>query len=102
MTADVLEWCWGGDGDWTEIAGHVTYPSRHQVIELAVEARAFAEWCKATGTRAVLLALFGRSPSGKGARTDRRALFQVVTDEPLRPAQPLAPTRLRRRLFAKT
>jgi hypothetical protein len=30
-------WCWGGDGDWTETAGHVTYPSRSQVIELAVQ-----------------------------------------------------------------
>jgi hypothetical protein len=34
-TSNVLEWCWGSDGDWTETAGHVTYPSRSQVIELA-------------------------------------------------------------------
>lgn len=238
-TSNVLEWCWGDNGDWTETAGHVTYPSRSQVIELAVqlarpipghiiefgvwkgdsirvirdelwrsaiwdraqrqkriyacdsfaglpddyehlpagtfatpvptlrgvrivdgffessltadlaaeigrvslahfdadlyestrcaldwltplvgagtlllfdefagedpaEARAFSEWCQATGVRAVLLALFGRGPSGKGARTDRRALFQIVTDEPIRPAPPLAPTKLRRRLLAKT
>ena len=66
------------------------------------EARAFTEWCEATGIRAALLALFGREPSGKGARTDRRALFQIVTDEPVRPARPLTPTRLRRRLLAKT
>jgi hypothetical protein len=66
------------------------------------EARAFGEWCASTGVRAVLLALFGRGPSGKGARTDRRALFQVVTDEPLRPAPPLAPTKLRRRLLSNT
>jgi hypothetical protein len=238
-TSDVLGWCWGGDGDWTEIAGRVTYPSRSQVIELAVqlarpvpghiiefgvwkgdsirvirdelwrsaiwdraqrrkriyacdsfaglpddyehlpagtfatpvptlrgvrivdgffessltadlaaeigrvslahldadlydstrgaldwltplvgagtlllfdefagedpaEARALSEWCEATGVRTVLLALFGRGPSGKGARTDRRALVQVVTGEPISPAPPLAPTRLRRRLLAKT
>jgi len=31
------------------------------------EARAFSEWCQPTGVRAVLLALFGRGPSGKGA-----------------------------------
>ena len=66
------------------------------------EARAFSESCRATGVRAVLLALFGRGPSGKGARTDRRALFQIVTDEPIRPAPPLAPTELRRRLLSKT
>jgi hypothetical protein len=35
--SDVLEWCRGDAGDWTEIAGHVTYPSRSQVIELAVQ-----------------------------------------------------------------
>jgi hypothetical protein len=70
--------------------------------EDAAEARAFSEWCQATGVRAVLLALFGRGPSGKGARTDRRALFQIVTDEPIPPAPPLAPTKLRRRLLAKT
>ena len=35
-TSDVVERCWGVDGDWTETAGHVTYPSRSQVIELAV------------------------------------------------------------------
>jgi hypothetical protein len=52
--------------------------------------------------QAVLLALFGRGPSGKGGRTDRRALFQVVTGEPIRPAPPLAPTKLRRRLLART
>jgi hypothetical protein len=66
------------------------------------EARAFSEWCEATGLQAVLLALFGRGPSGKGGRTDRRALFQVVTGEPIRPAPPLAPTKLRRRLLART
>ena len=237
--SDILEWCWGGDGDWAGTAGRVTYPSRGQVIELAVqlaravpghivefgvwkgdsirvirdelwrsaiwdraqrqkriyacdsfaglpadyehlpagtfatpvptlrgvrivdglfeasltadlavevgrvslahfdadlyestraaldwltplvgagtlllfdefagedpaEARAFREWCQVTGVRTVLLALFGRGPSGQGARTDRRALVQVVTDEPIRPAPPLAPTKLRRRLFAGT
>ena len=36
-TSNVLEWRWGRDGDWTETAGHVTYPSRSQVIELAVQ-----------------------------------------------------------------
>lgn len=66
------------------------------------EARAFAEWTRATGVRAELLALFGREPSGKGARTDRRALFQVVTDERIRRARTLSPTKFRRRLFART
>src|SRR5262249_54775746 len=31
------EGCRDGDGDWAEIAGHVTYPSRSQGIELAVQ-----------------------------------------------------------------
>jgi hypothetical protein len=62
------------------------------------EARAFGEWSRQTGVRTALLALFAREPSGRGDRTDRRALFQVVGDRELRKARPLLPVRLRRRL----
>jgi predicted O-methyltransferase YrrM len=65
------------------------------------EARAFQEWGERTGTRTALLALFGREPSGKGAMTDRRALFQVLGTEPVTRAVPLFPLRLRRRLSAR-
>jgi hypothetical protein len=71
---------------------------RHQPASMKVSP-AKNDW-RTNGT--ALLALFGRGPSGKGARTDRRALFQIVTDELIRPAPPLAPTKLRRRLLAKT
>jgi predicted O-methyltransferase YrrM len=62
------------------------------------EARAFVEWSGRSGVDTVLLALFGREPSGRGGMTDRRALFQVVGDQPLMKAAPLPPVRLRRRL----
>jgi predicted O-methyltransferase YrrM len=65
------------------------------------EARAFVEWSERTGIRTMLLGMFVREPSGKGPMTDRRALFQVVGDEPLAKARPLLPVRLRRR-FAST
>lgn len=65
------------------------------------EQRAFAEWCERTGVRAALLALFGRSPSGRGHTTDRRALFQVLGDREQRTAPGLLPLRLRRRLLAR-
>jgi Methyltransferase domain len=65
------------------------------------EERAFVEWTERTGTRATLIALFGRQPSGKGDMTDRRALFQVVGHEQLKEAPPLLPVRLRRRLAAR-
>ena len=55
----------------------------------------------ATGTRTVLIALFGREPSGKGDMTDRRALFQVVGGEQRRMVPPLLPVRLRRHLAAR-
>ena len=65
------------------------------------EMRAFAEWTQRTGIKTVLLAWFVREPSGKGGATDRRALFQVVGDNPLIKPAPLLPVRLRRRLAAK-
>lgn len=65
------------------------------------EARALLEWQRDTGTRLTLLALVGREPSGKGGKTDRRALFQVVSDHKIRKAPPLFPVRLRRRLTRK-
>jgi predicted O-methyltransferase YrrM len=65
------------------------------------EARALVEWQKDSGVRVAMLALFGREPSGKGAMTDRRAIFQVVSDSKIRKAPPLFPKRLRRRLSAK-
>jgi hypothetical protein len=47
----------------------------------------------------MMLASFGREPSGKGATTDRRVLFQIVGDERLTKARPLPPTRWRRKVF---
>ena len=54
-----------------------------------------------TGTRMALIALFGREPSGKGDRTDRRALFQVISSQHVEKTRPLLPVRLRRRLAAR-
>lgn len=64
------------------------------------EERAFVEWTERTGIKTTLLAMFGREPSGRGARSDRRALFQVVGDVQLRKAPALFPTRVRRKLVA--
>lgn len=63
------------------------------------EERAFLEWTEESGMEAVMLAMFVREPSGKGERTDRRVLFQVVGDKQLRHARPLLPVRLRRRIM---
>lgn len=65
------------------------------------EYRAFTEWSERSGIRAALVALFGREPSGKGGMTDRRALFQVIGERPVRKAPPLPPVRLRRRLASR-
>lgn len=65
------------------------------------EERAFAEWSASRGVRTALLAVFGREPSGGGDRADRRALFQVVGDQPVRRAPPLLLTRLRRKLTSR-
>lgn len=65
------------------------------------EARAMLEWQEESGVQLAMLALFGREPSGKGDSTDRRALFQVVSDEKITKAAPLFPTRLRRKLASK-
>jgi hypothetical protein len=46
----------------------------------------------------MLLAYFVREPSGKGHRTDRRALFQVVGDQQLAKSPPLPLVKWRRRL----
>ncbi|BEL04393.1 hypothetical protein Q0Z83_025840 [Actinoplanes sichuanensis] len=64
------------------------------------EARAFTEWTARHGIKTELLALFGREPSGKDSRSDRRALYQVVSDKPLAKPAPLAPVRWRRRLMS--
>lgn len=48
------------------------------------EARALAEWSEETGVRLALLGLFGHYPSGHGGMTDRRGLFQVVGEQPVR------------------
>jgi predicted O-methyltransferase YrrM len=69
--------------------------------EEPAEARALLEWQQDTGVRLAMLALFGREPSGKGAMSDRRAMFQVVGDKEIRKGPPLFPVRLRRRLAAK-
>jgi predicted O-methyltransferase YrrM len=71
------------------------------VGEDPAEARAFVEWTQETGVQTMLLAYFGREPSGKGPMTDRRALFQVVGDAPLEKARPLPLVRWRRRLSAR-
>jgi len=68
------------------------------VGEDPAEARAFVEWTARTGLRTMLLAYFVREPSGKGGRTDRRALFQVVGDQQLTKAPPLPLVKWRRRL----
>jgi hypothetical protein len=62
------------------------------------EERAFVDWTERTGVKTTMLAMFGREPSGRGARSDRRALFQVVGDTELRKAPALFPTRIRRKL----
>lgn len=66
------------------------------------ERRAFVDWTSRTGISTALIAIFGREPSGKGAMTDRRALFQVIGNdrEVIQKAPPLFPTRLRRRISA--
>lgn len=65
------------------------------------EARALAEWSEETGVRLALLGLFGRHPSGHGDMTDRRGLFQVVGEQPVRTPPPLFPVRLRRKVASK-
>jgi hypothetical protein len=62
------------------------------------EERALVEWSERTGITTTLLALFGREPSGRADRTDRRAIVQVVGDATLRRAPPLFPARIRRKL----
>lgn len=62
------------------------------------EARALTEWVERTGTRVAMLALLGREPSGAGDMADRRGLFQIVGDRPVRRPVPLLPVRVRRRL----
>lgn len=65
------------------------------------EARALLEWRERTGVNVMMLACFGREPSGKGGMTDRRALFQVVGDAALSKAAPLPLIRWRRRLLRR-
>jgi predicted O-methyltransferase YrrM len=68
------------------------------VGEDPAEERALVEWSERTGVTTTLLALFGREPSGRADRTDRRAILQVVGDATLRKAPALFPTRIRRKL----
>ncbi len=65
------------------------------------EARALLEWGERTGVNVMMLACFGREPSGKGGMTDRRALFQVVGDAALSKAAPLPLIRWRRRVLTR-
>lgn len=65
------------------------------------EERALTEWLADSGRHLELLALFGREPSGKGDRSDRRAIFQLIGSNSLRKAPPLPLTRLRRKLLSR-
>ena len=49
------------------------------------EKRAFEDWSAESGVPTVLVAEFLREPSGWGAKLDRRALYQVVLPDPVRP-----------------
>lgn len=65
------------------------------------EERALTEWLASSGRQVELLALFGREPSGKGQRTDRRAIFQLVGSTSLRKAPALTPTRFLRKVTSR-
>jgi predicted O-methyltransferase YrrM len=65
------------------------------------EERAFLDWEQRTGTKTAMLAVFGREPAGRTDTTDRRALLQVVSDEPIAKARPLPPKAARRRLASR-
>lgn len=52
------------------------------------EQRAFEDWRRETGFKLSRLAEFDRDPSGWGTVPDRRALFQVYSDQPLAPRDP--------------
>ena len=62
------------------------------------ECRAFLEWSKETGIKTAFIGMFARQPSGKGDMTDRRALFQVISTDPLVRYQPSIPARALRKL----
>ena len=47
------------------------------------EKRAFEDWSKQTGIKTIQIGYFLRDPSGWGNDIDARALYQVVSDEPL-------------------
>lgn len=47
------------------------------------EKRAFDDWSQETGLKTIQIGEFVREPSGWGISLDRRALFQVVKDEPV-------------------
>lgn len=68
------------------------------VGEDPAEERAFVDWTERSGVKTTLLALFGREPSGRHDRTDRRAIFQVTGADTLRKAPALFPVRIRRKL----
>jgi hypothetical protein len=67
------------------------------------EKRAFEKWAAETGCRTILIGQFMREPSGRGTMLDRgtldrRALFQVVKEEPLQAIPPNPDAYLRRQL----
>ncbi|MBL1209298.1 TylF/MycF/NovP-related O-methyltransferase [Geminocystis sp. GBBB08] len=45
------------------------------------EKRAFFDWLAETGIKTVLIAEFGRQPSGWGETTDRRLLYQIIKED---------------------
>ncbi|MEA5577332.1 TylF/MycF/NovP-related O-methyltransferase [Anabaena sp. UHCC 0451] len=61
------------------------------------EKRAFLDWLAATGIKTVLIAEFGREPSGWGETTDRRLVYQVIKDETVA----IKPVSLRAKLISK-
>lgn len=65
------------------------------------EERAFLDWEQRTGTKTAMLAMFGREPAGRTVTTDRRALLQVVSDEPITKPPALLPKRARRYLSSR-
>ncbi len=64
------------------------------------EMRAFQDWGQKTGIETILIAEFGREPSGWGKTTDRRTVYQVIGQENL-PAKPRRGTKYHIKRYLK-